>query len=88
MLIFLPVFVLEYAAAAAAVWRFRHFWSRAMACMLIPLAGTLAFWGVLEALSHGNEWNGVAVVTAAVPGVVVSVLGGITGYAMRAYRTR
>ena len=88
MLIFVPVFLIEFAAAAAAGWKLQKLWTRAVACVLIPSACTLAFWGILEAISRGNEWNGMAVVTAAVPGVVVSVLGGLAGTAVRACRAR
>ena len=88
MLIFVPVFLIEFSAAAAAGWKLRHFWARAVACILIPTACTLAVWGILEAISRGSEWNGVALVTVAVPGVIVSVLGGFAGYAARAFRAR
>lgn len=88
MWIFLPVFVIEYAAAAAAGWRLHHFWSRALACLLIPAVCISAIACTLEMLAPENEWNMAAVVAAAIPALPVSVLGGFTGYAVKKLRAR
>ncbi len=88
MWIFLPVFIIEFAAAAAAVWKLRHFWSRALTCLLIPVVCSAAIACAIEVYAPGNEWNRVAIVAAAIPALPVSVLGGLTAYAVKRLRAR
>jgi hypothetical protein len=69
----------EFAVAAAAAWRLRLFWTRALACVVIvPVASSVLLFCVLEAID-ATRFNGLSVVVAFIPGLLASMLGGAAG---------